>query len=149
MLFPAFVTISLFDCLHYSYVILRYSLFLAGFQVRTFLDSMRTRYGKLTAQRSGSSQRGMTERDRWIMNAFSFLDTHIIRHKPRSLGCQSKVQNFVFSCPLNPLHIFSMFPIALFPYLACLSPLPLSIFSPFLSFFIYWAGCNVWVRCKV
>ncbi|KAK3883789.1 hypothetical protein Pcinc_011914 [Petrolisthes cinctipes] len=42
---------------------------------------MRTRYGRLTATRSGdgSAMDEMTERERWIYDNFIFLSPHIVR----------------------------------------------------------------------
>ncbi|XP_050722489.1 uncharacterized protein LOC127001634 isoform X5 [Eriocheir sinensis] len=59
-------------------------------QLRRWFDTMRTRYGKLTNPKSGSwAHRLPTDRDKWIMRLFSFLDTHIVRHKGRTRGCKT------------------------------------------------------------
>ncbi|XP_050722488.1 uncharacterized protein LOC127001634 isoform X4 [Eriocheir sinensis] len=63
---------------------------LTGEQLRRWFDTMRTRYGKLTNPKSGSwAHRLPTDRDKWIMRLFSFLDTHIVRHKGRTRGCKT------------------------------------------------------------
>ena len=54
--------------------------------MKTFVESMRTRYGRLTAPRSESAAKALTDRDKWIVEKFSFLDQHIVRQRPRSIG---------------------------------------------------------------
>ncbi len=54
--------------------------------LRTWFDSMRTRFGKLTKTASGDGAADLTKRDKWIMNRFDFLFPHIISIKGRCAG---------------------------------------------------------------
>lgn len=47
--------------------------------LRRWYDSMRTRFGKLTLTKSGQGANERTDRDRWILDTFSFLSKHIVR----------------------------------------------------------------------
>ena len=47
--------------------------------LKTWLDSMRSRFGRLTERKSGSGAKKLTERDEWILEAFAFLREHIVR----------------------------------------------------------------------
>ncbi|XP_063865407.1 uncharacterized protein LOC135103308 [Scylla paramamosain] len=46
-------------------------------QLRTWIDGMRTRFGRLCATRSAVME--MTEREQWIYTTFRFLQPHIVR----------------------------------------------------------------------
>lgn len=62
---------------------------LIGEQLRTWVDSMRKRFGKLMGNKSDAGTlRTLTDSDTWIMHLFGFLETHIVRHPGRSLGCK-------------------------------------------------------------
>ncbi|XP_050722486.1 uncharacterized protein LOC127001634 isoform X2 [Eriocheir sinensis] len=76
---------------------------LTGEQLRRWFDTMRTRYGKLTNPKSGSwAHRLPTDRDKWIMRLFSFLDTHIVRHKGRTRGCKPQEAAAEGAAPEGP-----------------------------------------------
>ena len=47
--------------------------------LKTWFESMRTRFGKLTKSKSGDGNIDHTERDQWILAHFNFLHTHIMR----------------------------------------------------------------------
>jgi len=47
-------------------------------QLRTWIESQRTRYGKLTAAKSGQGAVKLTERDTWICSSWSFLDSSVV-----------------------------------------------------------------------
>ncbi|MPC64599.1 hypothetical protein E2C01_058717 [Portunus trituberculatus] len=61
---------------------------ISGQALRTWFFSHRSRFGRLTAEKSGQgSCRQLTDRERWILNIFHFLQPHIVRHrKPRVLA---------------------------------------------------------------
>ena len=49
-------------------------------QVQTWYKTMRTKFGKLTADGpSGSGKKNLTSKDKWILNRFDFLRAHIVR----------------------------------------------------------------------
>ena len=54
--------------------------------LKTWVDSMRTRLGKLTRPKSGDAPIEHTERDYWIIDKFDFLTKHIPRMPRRQLG---------------------------------------------------------------
>ena len=62
---------------------------------KTWFESQRTHYSKLTQSKSGQTPTEMTERQNWIHDKFNFLKTHI-RHKGRS-------KSSVFR-PKEPVH---------------------------------------------
>ena len=47
--------------------------------VKKWLDTQRTRYGKLTQTKSGQGAEKSTERRTWLKDSFSFLQGHIKR----------------------------------------------------------------------
>lgn len=49
-----------------------------GPRLKSWMDSIRTLYGKLTKRPSGSGGR-LSERDKWILEKLSFLSKHIYR----------------------------------------------------------------------
>ena len=53
----------------------------SGKLLTTWYESVRTRVGKLSDQKSGSAVVAMTDRDKFIMQHFGFLSTHISRVK--------------------------------------------------------------------
>ena len=53
---------------------------LQPFDVRRWIESQRTRYGKLSKLKSGQALREMTKRQSWVYHQMGFLKTHI-RHK--------------------------------------------------------------------
>ncbi|XP_050738949.1 uncharacterized protein LOC127009678 [Eriocheir sinensis] len=54
-------------------------------ELKTWYTSMRTRYAKLLDRTSGSGAMGdLTERDSWIVSAFSFMRPYIVRCPARS-----------------------------------------------------------------
>ncbi|XP_076044858.1 uncharacterized protein LOC143027456 [Oratosquilla oratoria] len=55
----------------------------AGTQVKSWLDSMRTWFGRITERKSGQGTHKYTERDQWILNTFAFLKGHIVRQTGR------------------------------------------------------------------
>ena len=54
--------------------------------VKKWVQSQRTMYGKLTLSRSGQGPAELTERQQWVANTFSFLKSHIIRHTSKKAG---------------------------------------------------------------
>ncbi|KAK4323029.1 hypothetical protein Pmani_006265 [Petrolisthes manimaculis] len=61
---------------------------LTAAELRRWIHSMRTRYGRLTKAKSGSgASKPPTERDQWILQIFDFMGKHIVRHKAtKTLG---------------------------------------------------------------
>ena len=60
---------------------------LTGKQLSTWLRSIRTRYGRLTKDKSGQARRDLTAREKWILQVFHFFGRHIVRQKKtRTLG---------------------------------------------------------------
>ena len=49
-------------------------------EVKKWVQSQRTIYGKLTQTKSGLPPHRLTERQRWVTTTFDFLKTHIVRH---------------------------------------------------------------------
>ena len=48
-------------------------------QVQTWYKTMRTKFGKLTADGpSGRGKKNLTSKDKWILNRFDFLRAHIV-----------------------------------------------------------------------
>ncbi|XP_041377838.1 uncharacterized protein LOC121390155 [Gigantopelta aegis] len=56
----------------------------SGTLLRTYYESVRTKVGKITDTKSGSSTKDLTERDNFIMTNSSFLQTHISRMRGRT-----------------------------------------------------------------
>jgi len=50
----------------------------------TWYESIRTKVGKLTDDKSGSAARQLTDRDQFILDHFRFLADHIVRQPTRS-----------------------------------------------------------------
>ncbi|KAG0729875.1 hypothetical protein GWK47_029426 [Chionoecetes opilio] len=48
-------------------------------QLKTWIESCRTRLGKITESRSGQAALKLTDRDKWIKQMFGFLEEHIVR----------------------------------------------------------------------
>ncbi|KAK3884286.1 hypothetical protein Pcinc_011451 [Petrolisthes cinctipes] len=61
---------------------------LTAAELRRWIHSMRTRYGRLTKAMSGSgASKPPMERDKWILHIFDFMGKHIVRHKAtKTLG---------------------------------------------------------------
>ena len=55
-------------------------------QLKKHIDSLRSQHGRLTNQKTGQAREDMTERNQWIYDTFSFLNTHIVRVPSRSSG---------------------------------------------------------------
>lgn len=55
-------------------------------QLKNWLESMRTQYGKLTHPKSvkGGEGEKLTDREKWIVDTFSFLESHIVRQPSRA-----------------------------------------------------------------
>ena len=62
-------------------------------ELKKWWDSIRTRFGKLSAGgKSGQGAIQLTDREKWILNTFSFLRPHIVRQrKTRTCGLQTSV----------------------------------------------------------
>jgi len=54
-------------------------VYISDKQLKTWIESQRTRYGKLTSMKSGQGAMKLTERDEWITTAWQFLKDHIVR----------------------------------------------------------------------
>ena len=52
-------------------------------RLQTWVDSMRTRFGRLTHTKSGQAAKEHTERETWILEKFSFLSEHFARQTSR------------------------------------------------------------------
>ena len=53
---------------------------LTTLQLKTWLDSIRSRFGRLTKLKSGQrADKPLTEREKWILQVFQFLGRHIAR----------------------------------------------------------------------
>ena len=65
---------------------------------KTWTESQRTHYGKITQSKSGQAPTQMTERQNWIQDTFNFLKTHI---RPEGLS------NLQLSSPWpkEPVHL--------------------------------------------
>ena len=60
------------------------------FDVRRWIESQRTRYGKLSKLQSGQAPREMTKRQSWVYQQMGFLKTHIRKEKAsRSSGFEA------------------------------------------------------------
>ncbi|XP_066950847.1 uncharacterized protein [Macrobrachium rosenbergii] len=61
---------------------------MSGCELRTWFTSLRSRFGRLTTEKSGQGMgRRLTDREKWILNIFHFLKPHIVRQrKPKVLG---------------------------------------------------------------
>ncbi|XP_066980090.1 uncharacterized protein [Macrobrachium rosenbergii] len=60
----------------------------SGCEVRTWFTSLRSRFGRLMAEKNGQGTgRRLTDREKWILNIFHFLKLHIVhQRKPKVLG---------------------------------------------------------------
>ncbi|XP_041361857.1 uncharacterized protein LOC121377825 [Gigantopelta aegis] len=56
----------------------------SGTLLRTYYESVRSKVGKITDTKSGSSTKDLTERDNFIITNFGFLQTHISRMRGRT-----------------------------------------------------------------
>ena len=52
-------------------------------RLQTWVDSMRSRFGRLTQTKSGQGAKEHTERETWILQKFSFFAAHIARQTSR------------------------------------------------------------------
>ncbi len=52
-------------------------------KLQTWMDSLRSRYGRLTHTKSGQGMTEHTEQEVWILDKFSFLKDHIARQTSR------------------------------------------------------------------
>ena len=60
-------------------------------QLKTWMESMRTAYGKLRkGPQPGSAKRALTYKDKWILDNFNFLSPHIRAVTPSRAGYVSK-----------------------------------------------------------
>ncbi|XP_066940454.1 uncharacterized protein [Macrobrachium rosenbergii] len=77
----------------------------SGPELRTWFTSLRTRFGRLTAEKSGQgASRRLTDREKWILNIFHFLKPHIVRQKkPKVLGLPMSASAAV-ACSNPPGH---------------------------------------------
>ena len=64
----------------------------SGVLLRTWYDSVRTKVGKMTKEKSGSASKELTERDQFIMSNFGFLRDHIARVRGRTACSVSRKQ---------------------------------------------------------
>ena len=70
--------------------------------LRTWFESMRTRFGKLTKRKSGDGAPQKTDRDKWILSRFAFLASHIVRHPGRPAGGLKRKLAAVASTAVQP-----------------------------------------------
>ena len=69
---------------------------------RKWFETQRTRYGKLTAKKSGSGVTKQTPRQTWIENTFPFLDGHIRRKGvSKSSSFQTRPGEVLSSTPIQ------------------------------------------------
>lgn len=60
---------------------------LTAVQLEQWLTTIRTRFGRLSKEKSGQGAVRLTDREKWILRTFHFLKPHITRQrKPRTLG---------------------------------------------------------------
>ncbi len=52
--------------------------------LKRWYDTMRTKYGKLTTEKSGGGSKEFEGKNRWILEKFDFCKTHIIRQVHRT-----------------------------------------------------------------
>ena len=52
-------------------------------QLKTFFETMRTRFGKISTKKSGQGAKQLSHREKFIYNNFRFLKTHIKRTTSR------------------------------------------------------------------
>lgn len=64
----------------------------SGVLLKTWYESIRTKVGKMTKEKSGSATKEMTDRDVFIQNNFSFLGDHISRMRGRTACSVSIVE---------------------------------------------------------
>lgn len=61
-------------------------------KLETWLISIRTRFGRISRDKSGQRAQRLTEREKWILMVFWFLKPRIARQqKPRALGSRRYV----------------------------------------------------------
>ena len=65
---------------------------------KTWFDTQRTHYGKLTQSKSGQAPKEMTERQKWIQEKFNFLKTHTDTRDSANLQASSPL-------PEEPVHL--------------------------------------------
>ena len=67
-------------------------------QLRTWFYSIRSRFGRLTTEKSGQAahNRRLTDRERWILDIFSFLKPHIVRQRKTKMIGLTEVRRNVF-----------------------------------------------------
>ena len=63
--------------------------------MKTWFDSLRTKYGKLSAVKSGDGARELTFRDKWVLDKFAFLKRHIVRVPSRQACGVSIFTNYI------------------------------------------------------
>ena len=74
-------------------------------QTRTWFESQRTRYGKLSQKKSGQAARDLIEREHWLEDKLCFLKSHIVRHiKSSGFKSRSPPSALQGTPPLPPTH---------------------------------------------
>ena len=53
-------------------------------QLKTHIESLRSQHGRITHPTTGKGREDMSDREKWIDETFSFLNTHIVRIPSRS-----------------------------------------------------------------
>ena len=66
-----------------------FNFYIVGDQIYQWYMGRRTVFGKLTAEKSGDGAREYTDREKWIMDKFSFLKGHITRLTGRNIASVS------------------------------------------------------------
>ena len=71
--------------------------------IKKWFESQRTMYGKFTRTKSGQAAPELSERGRWLVQSFNFLQTHIQRHKGTSsrIGKRGYSQGVVYLTALQ------------------------------------------------
>jgi hypothetical protein len=72
--------------------------------IMTWYRSIRTRFGRLKKQPSGSGQAELTERDQWVLAHFEFLRPYISEVRPRVTQSVSRTNYFFQHFTISQFH---------------------------------------------
>lgn len=85
-------------------------------QLRTWMYSMRTLYGKLTNPKKGTGKgrkKSPTPREKWVSRRFTFMGRHIFRHRGKSSAkvniqqifyCSSQCKTLITDITMNKVY---------------------------------------------